>query len=233
MAWSLGYADGERLPRAELLAACARIRRVVDVPLSVDIERGHGADAAQVRALVRELAAIGASAVNIEDGLDEATGALRPPQALLERVAAIRELGRELDVPLFVNVRLDAYLARGLAGRPFDEALRRARLAAASGADGVFVPGLSAVDEIARFAQAIELPLNVYAGGPGTPAVQALAAAGVRRVSLGCGPQQAALGLVAEIAGQALREGRYDAMTARMTPVSELNALMRCGEASA
>ncbi len=28
MAWSLGYADGERMPVSELIAACARICRV-------------------------------------------------------------------------------------------------------------------------------------------------------------------------------------------------------------
>jgi 2-methylisocitrate lyase-like PEP mutase family enzyme len=36
MAWSLGYADGECMPLAEVLAAVRRIARVVELPLSVD-----------------------------------------------------------------------------------------------------------------------------------------------------------------------------------------------------
>jgi 2-methylisocitrate lyase-like PEP mutase family enzyme len=41
-AGALGYRDGERVPREEMLAATARIVRVVDMPVTADIEAGFG-----------------------------------------------------------------------------------------------------------------------------------------------------------------------------------------------
>src|SRR6185295_8006657 len=92
MAWSLGYADGERVPPDELLAACARICRVVRVPVSVDIERGFGRDTDEVCAMVRALTDQGVVGINIEDGMIPGTQRLAPPGILCERIAAIRAL---------------------------------------------------------------------------------------------------------------------------------------------
>ena len=46
VAWSLGYADGERAPFDELLAAIRRIVRATSLPVSVDFEAGYGESAA-------------------------------------------------------------------------------------------------------------------------------------------------------------------------------------------
>jgi 2-methylisocitrate lyase-like PEP mutase family enzyme len=226
MAWSLGYADGEQVPRSEFLAACARIVRVARVPVTVDIERGIGGSTDEVCELVRDLIELGVVGLNIEDGVSPATRQLQSPQVLHERIAALRALAAQRNVRLFINARTDVYLARhdDPADR-FETALARARAYAAAGADGIFVPGMDRLDEIGRFARAIELPLNVYAGYAGVPEVEALGAAGVRRISLGCGPCQSALGLLDRIAHQTLTTGRYDAMTDGMASAAELNAL--------
>ena len=81
------------------------------------------------------------------------------------------------------------------------------------------------LEEIARFARANPLPFNVYAGYPGVPKLEALAAAGVRRVSLGCGPLQSALGAVRRIAKEALSGSGDQAMARDMLSVGELNGL--------
>jgi 2-methylisocitrate lyase-like PEP mutase family enzyme len=226
MAWSLGYADGEKLPRDELIAACARICRVVRVPVTVDIERGFGRSTDEVCSLVRALIDLGVVGVNIEDGVSPETRRPLPPQALCERVSALRALAVQAKVRLFINARTDVYLAtHDDPARRFEEAMQRARLFAAAGADGIFVPGMDKLDEITRFARALERPLNVYAGYPGVPAIDALSGAGVRRVSLGCGPLQSALSLLGRIAAEALTLGRYDAMARDMLPASDLNRL--------
>jgi 2-methylisocitrate lyase-like PEP mutase family enzyme len=226
MAWALGYADGERLPPEELVTAVARIRRVVKAPLTVDLERGYGRSADQVRSLVGQLVDLGVVGLNIEDGVDRPSGRLVPPRELCDRIAALRALAAERKVRLFINARTDAYFAPQPEPRGrFEEALDRARQFAAAGADGIFVPGMVDLEEIGRFARAIDLPFNVYAGYAGVPAVDALAAAGVRRVSLGCGPLQAALGLLRRIAVEALGKGRTDLMTADQASVRELNGL--------
>jgi len=222
MAWSLGYADGERMPVGELLAACARICRVASVPVSVDIESGFGDSALAVREVTAELIGMGAAGINIEDGTRPGSRELASPEVLRERIAAIRGL----DARFFINARTDVYFVpwEDPVAR-FEEALRRAKLYAAAGADGIFVPGMSDPDEIARLAAELGLPLNVYAGYAGAPSADAFARAGARRISLGCGPLQSALGLVNRIAGEAFEQGRFGTMGEGMLSVGELNAL--------
>jgi 2-methylisocitrate lyase-like PEP mutase family enzyme len=108
--------------------------------------------------------------------------------------------------------------------------VRRARMYVAAGADGIFVPGLESPEEMTRLAQAIERPLNIYAGYAGLPPVAELRRAGVRRVSLGCGPFQAALSLARRIAIETLNEGTYTAMTTNMLSAGEANSLFSSGE---
>jgi 2-methylisocitrate lyase-like PEP mutase family enzyme len=225
MAWAAGYPDGEQMPREEFIAACARICRVTHVPVSVDIERGFGQNTDEVCALVRSLISLGVVGINIEDGLSAQTQSLLPAQMLCERIAALRAVAQQADVRLFINARTDAYLAGGDPTGRFKDAVDRARMFASAGADGVFVPGMRQLDEVSRFARAVELPLNIYAGYPGAPPVDVLGAAGVRRVSLGCGPLQSALGLLRRIATETLSLGRYDTMANGMATVGELNQL--------
>ncbi|MBB3640144.1 isocitrate lyase/PEP mutase family protein [Variovorax atrisoli] len=222
MAWSLGYADGERMPVDELLAASARICRVASVPVSVDIESGFGDSAQAVREVAAELIGMGAAGINIEDGTLPGTRELASPEVLRERIAAIRGL----DARFFINARTDVYFVpwEDPAAR-FEEALRRAKLYAAAGADGIFVPGMSSPEEIARLSGALELPLNVYAGYAGALSADAFARAGARRISLGCGPLQSALGLVNRIAAEAFDQGRFGTMGEGMLSVGELTAL--------
>src|SRR5207237_258805 len=45
VAWALGYADGERISRGEMLAVVRRIVQGVRVPVTADVEAGYGATA--------------------------------------------------------------------------------------------------------------------------------------------------------------------------------------------
>jgi 2-methylisocitrate lyase-like PEP mutase family enzyme len=226
MAWSLGYADGEQVPTGELIAACARIYRVASVPVSVDIERGFGRDTDEVCAVVRTLIGMGVVGVNIEDGVLPGTRRLAPPAVLCERIDALRKMLAQMDARLFINARIDTYVvANDEPAARYAETVRRAQLYASAGADGIFVPGLGRIEEVARFAGEVPLPVNIYAGYPGAPSVDALKRAGVRRVSLGCGPLQSTLGLLRRIAVEAFDEGSYAAMSGDMLSSSEVNDL--------
>lgn len=224
MAWALGHPDGEALPLADLLDTCGRIARVIRVPMTVDFERGFAASADAVAANVERLIGLGAVGINLEDGRE--AGALVPLETACERIAAARRAADRSGVRLFINARTDTYfLAAEPPGGRFETALERARRFAEAGADGIFVPGMDRIDEIRRFAAAIERPLNVYAGYPGVPDVPTLAAAGVRRVSVGCGPLQSAYGLLQRMARETLQQGRTAAMCEGMMSSKELNAL--------
>jgi 2-methylisocitrate lyase-like PEP mutase family enzyme len=222
VAWALGYADGERMPVNELLAACARICRVASVPVTVDIERGFGSSTQAVCDVVRALIDMGVAGINIEDGTLPGTRQLAPPEILCERIAALRQL----DARFFINARTDTYfVANDDPAARYEDTLRRARLYASAGADGIFVPGMASLEEIAGVAGAVALPVNVYAGHTKAPAIEVLAGAGARRISLGCGPLQAALGLLGRIATEAFDNGNFRTMSAEMLPAGEINAL--------
>jgi 2-methylisocitrate lyase-like PEP mutase family enzyme len=228
VAWSLGYPDGESMPRSELVAAAARIRRVVSVPVSVDVERGFGRSPAEVCETVRALADLGVAGINIEDGVDATDGTLVDAGVLVARLRAIRELREQCGIDLFVNARTDAYFASSLPGdvTPLDEARRRAALYVAAGADGVFVPGFADLTEIAAVARSVDAPLNVYAGIPGIPDAPALAAAGVRRISVGCAPLQTLLGQARAIASSVLGGGWGQANAPTMLGSRDLDRLL-------
>ncbi|HET6555281.1 MAG TPA: isocitrate lyase/phosphoenolpyruvate mutase family protein [Dyella sp.] len=225
MAWSLGYADGEQLPVAELLDACRRICRAVAVPVTVDIEHGYGRDANETGALVDALIQLGVVGINIEDGIAPESGELRAASDLVERIAAARAVARDHDLSFFINARIDTYIALASGEARFAETLKRALVYVDAGADGIFVPGLADPAEIAQLAQQLPVPLNAYVGYAGAPSVSTLRQLGVRRISLGCGPMQATMAHLARIAREALEEGRYDTMADHLMSVSEANNL--------
>jgi len=183
LAWACGYADGGALPPHELLDAVARITRVLRVPLTTDMEDGYSQDPAEVGRLACELVDVGAVGINLEDGSDT-------PALLAEKIRAIRAAlkGR----PLFINARTDVYLRQlKVEGAPAQASIARLKLYQQAGADGAFVPGLTALPEVTEIASGVAMPLNVMAM-PGLPAIAALQAAGARRVSAGPSPFQVA-----------------------------------------
>ena len=205
LAMANGYPDGQKMPRAMLVAAVERITRVVSIPVSVDLEAGFGATASEAAESVEAIAGAGAIGINIEDGSDS-------PALLAEKIAAIRS--RFPRGEFFINARTDVYL-RGLVEPPqrFDESIRRIREYAAAGADGAFVPGIVDAETIGRFARELPLPLNVLVH-PGMPSVGELHALGVARVSIGGGCTYAAMSLARRVAEEILVHGTYQIMFA-------------------
>ena len=73
VAFSVGYPDGEAIPRDEMIAAIARIARVVTVPVSADIESGFAHDARELAETVRRVIDAGAVGINLEDQVHDGT----------------------------------------------------------------------------------------------------------------------------------------------------------------
>lgn len=212
VAWSLGRGDGEQVTREETADAVRRIVQAVDVPVTADVEGGHGPTPDDVARTIALVVAAGAVGVNVEDA-DPATGALHAVDAQVARIVAAREAAAAAGLPgLVVNARTDVHL-RGV-GAPdtrFDETVERARRYVAAGADCVFVPGLLDLTELARLVRAVDAPVNAMAV-PGGPPVEALAAAGIRRVSVGTALAEAAYSAASAAAGAFLRCGELPAV---------------------
>src|SRR5439155_7482285 len=70
IAFSLGYMDGERISRDEMLAAVGRITRRVSVPITADMEAGYGRTPDAVAETARRVIDAGAVGMNLEDRIE-------------------------------------------------------------------------------------------------------------------------------------------------------------------
>jgi len=220
VAFALGFPDGERIPRDDMIGMVRRIAAAVDVPVSADVEAGYGATADAAARTARAVVEAGAVGINLEDTVG---GELLPLERQLERIQAARAAAGA--VPLVINARTDAFVARGVApDARFTEAVRRANASLAAGADCAFVPFVTDIAVIGRLVREIRGPVNVLAK-PGSPALHELEKLGVRRVSVGSAIALAAYGLARRAAAELLRGGTYDAMTDAV-PYAEMQELL-------
>ena len=224
VAWALGYPDGERISRDEMLAAVGRIARSVRVPVTADMEAGYGAASEAAAETARGTIAAGAVGLNLEDGTDD--GSLLDVTLHAERIRAACEAGGAAGVPIVVNARTDAFeIKEWTPAQRLAEAVRRANAYHAAGADCLFVPHVSDPETIARLAREIEGPLNVIAGPPAPP-IPELARLGVRRASLGPRLIQATLGLLRRVVLELRAHGTYEAMRDLIVPFGELQRVV-------
>jgi 2-methylisocitrate lyase-like PEP mutase family enzyme len=225
IAFSLGYPDGQRVSREEMMARVGRIVRAVKVPVTADLESGYGSTAEDVARTTRELIEAGAVGMNLEDASDRRDQPLLSLQLAVEKIKAVRETAAQLHVPLVVNARTDVFLLPG--GNPdadYAEAVRRLVSFRDAGADCVFAPGLRDAATIGRLAQAVACPLNILAV-PETPSIAELQKLGVARVSVGSGFMRATLGLLRRAAEELKSAGTYSALAVGV-PYADVNKLL-------
>ena len=209
VAFSLGYPDGQKISREEMLARVARIAKAVRLPVTADVEAGYGNRPQDAAATAKGVIEAGAVGMNFEDGTDDAAHPLADLSLQLEKMHAIREMASKTEVPLLLNARTDVYLAAvGEPEKRYELALQRALAYREAGADCVFVPGVRDPDTIARLVKDLKCPLNILAVY-GSPPVAELEKLGVARVSLGSGPMRATLGLLRRLAEELKTSGTY------------------------
>lgn len=186
IAYDLGYPDGEDISFDDLLYVADKIAKRVDIPLSVDFERGYAETAEEVKENARKLLFAGAVGFNIEDGLPD--GTLSSLDELLQKIKALTELKQELNIDFVINARTCAYWLN-VAGEEekLKIALERGNAFVEAGADCVFIPG--AIDEatVSKFIEGINGPINIILNGAYND-FAGLEKLGVRRLSVGSGP---------------------------------------------
>jgi 2-methylisocitrate lyase-like PEP mutase family enzyme len=195
VAEALGYEDGNVTPPGEMLGAVARIAAAVDVPVTADLEAGYGLSPAE---LVTGLLGAGAVGLNFED-TDHEAGGLTDAERQAERLAAIKQAGRDAGVDVVLNARVDAFLRGVEPDAQLDEAVRRGRLYAEAGADCVYPIGARGRDAVQRLVEEIGAPVNILAV-PGGLSLAALGELGVARVSFGSGLMHIAMDAAAQAA---------------------------------
>ena len=209
IAFSHGYPDNESIPRDVLLRATEEIVRSVHVPVTADILTGLGRTVREVTATVKEVIALGAVGINIEDGTEEGGVRLFDLEEQADKIAAVCEAAEETGVPIVVNARTDSFwLKLGSESQRLAQSVKRANRYRAAGAHCLFVPAAADRATIKTLVDEIQGPLNILTV-PGCPPVAELQALGVRRVSEGSGPMRASMGLARAIAKDLLTTGTY------------------------
>ncbi len=201
---TLGRLDGG-ISRDEALAHSAAIVAATEVPVSADLENCFADEPAGVAETVRHAIEAGLAGCSIEDFARSQDDPIYDAGLAAERVAAAAEAAHAGPVHLVLTARAENYLH----GRPdLADTIARLQSFQEAGADVLYAPGVSDLEDIRRLVSAVDLPVNVLAL-PNAPSVADLAAAGVRRVSVGGAFAYAALGAVVAAARELREDGTY------------------------
>jgi 2-methylisocitrate lyase-like PEP mutase family enzyme len=227
VAFSLGYPDGQKIPRGDMLAVVRRIAEAVDVPVTADVEAGFGSTPEEVADTAREVIAAGAVGMNLEDGVEGEPELLADVNRQTEIICAVLEVAESAGIPFVLNARTDIFLyGIGPAETRLARAIERLNAYRAAGAPSLFAPGVKDKETIAQLARGLAGPLNILAT-IGTPPIAELQQLGVARVSVGSGPMRAALGFLGRMARQLHGEGVFTMMTDGALPYADANRLVQ------
>jgi 2-methylisocitrate lyase-like PEP mutase family enzyme len=206
LAFTLGRHDGE-LSREETLANAKTIAAATELPVAADLENGFG-DAPEAAAeTIRRAGETGIVGGSIEDATRDPRHPLYDFQHAVERVAAAAEAAHALPFPFMLVGRAENFVH----GRPdLDDTIRRLQAFEAAGADVLYAPGLTRLDDIRVLRESLKKPLNVLVGlkDVSFPVAQ-LAALGVRRISLGAALTRTALGALLRAAREIREHGTF------------------------
>jgi 2-methylisocitrate lyase-like PEP mutase family enzyme len=203
-AFTLGRPDGgatldEVIDHAGILA------RATSLPVSIDLENGHGPEDEDVASAIVRAAEAGAVGGSIEDFDPE--GGIYGFDRAVERVAAACASAQRLDFPFTLTARAEN-LIRGVPD--LDDTIGRLQAYEQAGADVLYAPGLRNVEEIRAVCEATSKPLNVLAH-PGL-SMSGITAAGGRRVSIGGGLTWVAVAAMAAAARRMRDLGDFSAL---------------------
>ena len=178
---SLGRLDGE-VTLNELIEHCRDLCAATDLPVSADLENCFADDPEQAAETILLAARAGLAGGSIEDYTGNPSNPIYDFELAVERVHAAAEAARSLDFSFTLTARAENLLH----GRQdLDDTIRRLQAFEAAGADVLYAPALTTLDEVRLVTGALNKPVNVLATFLKGVTVAELADAGVRRISVG------------------------------------------------
>jgi 2-methylisocitrate lyase-like PEP mutase family enzyme len=201
---TLGRLDGS-VSRDEALAHAAALVSATDLPVSADLENGFGEAPKAVAETVAGALDAGLAGCSIEDFTGRADAPIYELALARERIAAAAQAAHGGPVHLVLTARAENHL-HGRAD--LADTITRLQAYQDAGADVLYAPGLSAIEDIAEVVRSVDRPVNVLAMRSAPP-VAALAAAGVSRISVGGAFAFNALGALVEAATEFGDQGTY------------------------
>ncbi len=180
-AWTLGLAD-HQLRLGQALEHLRAVAGAVRLPVNADFEGGFADEPEQVGANVKLAVATGIAGLSIEDSTGDTAEPLYEFDLAVERIGAARRAIDESGTGIILTGRSEGFVV----GRPdIDETIRRLKAYAEAGADCLYAPRISTVEEVSAIVSAVSpKPVNLLVNAPSM--TQPVAASlGVRRISVG------------------------------------------------
>ena len=226
-----GLPDVGLIGRAEVVESVRRMRAATDLPIVVDADTGYGSEAG-VWLTVRELEAVGANAVQIEDqvspkrcGHMEGKEVIPADEMVIKVRAAVA--ARRSDETLII-ARSDALQVTGL-----EDTLARCNAYSDAGADLVFVDAPRTVEEYAAITERCSAPCLANMSETGrSPAISTaeLEEMGYKLVIFPSTQTWLFAKAYEELCQAVLRDRTTAALTDRFATFDDVNALLGLAE---
>lgn len=212
-AWSLGRRD-RHITLDDSLGHLRVMSASVGVPVSADFEGAFAVGPDDVATNVGRAAATGVAGLSVEDSTGDPSKPLFDFDLAVDRIRAARRALDEAGGKVLLTARAENHA-------PLAERIRRLTAFAEVGADCLFAPGLRNLGEITEVVRAVApKPVNVVVGSDFTTVAE-LAAAGVRRISVGGALARAAWAGFFRAAREIAEHGTFTALAAG-TPSAEM-----------
>jgi 2-methylisocitrate lyase-like PEP mutase family enzyme len=178
----LGRADST-VTRTEVITNCRVISEATDLPVNADLENCFAHEPEAAAETIRLAAEAGAVGGSIEDFSGDRKSPIYDFDLAVARVRSAAKVAHALPVPFLLTARAEN-LIRGRTD--MNDTIRRLQAYEAAGADVLYAPGLSNLDEVREVVRAVGRPVNVVTGwlDPDITLAQ-LSDAGARRISVG------------------------------------------------
>src|SRR5262249_48352646 len=219
-AFALGRQDGA-LGREAVLEHAGTIVAATDLPVSADLENCFGDDPSVVAETIRLAAETGLAGGSVEDYTGDAKQPIYDFAHAVERVQAAAEAAHSQPSPFTLTARAENYLH---GHTDLDDTIRRLQAFEKVGADVLYAPGLADIATVRTVCSSVSKPVNVLAFKSHF-SVEELAAAGVRRISLGSLLTRVAMGAFLRAAQEIAKSGTFKFLE-KTVPSAEISAFM-------
>ena len=224
-AFSRGKPDGG-VPRDEMLGHIREIAEATSLPVNADFLNGFADKPENVAANVTLCIETGVAGLSIEDNSQNPAAPLYEKKLAIERIRAARSAIDDSQTGVVLTGRCEAWLVGN--PTPLPTALERLAAYAEAGADCLYAPGVSDLDEIAQIVKAVApKPVNVLVSGFNHQlSLSKLTDLGVRRISVGSGLALAAWGAFLGAVKDINKNGTFN-LLADNASSADLNELFR------